>query len=82
MKQANIYAEAEIDGVTYQWLAYRDGDLARVDMHQQQADGSWLRYSGLDEPLFGGTVRGLLEETVSRWLSYSADNGKSVRRTK
>ena len=35
MKQANIYAEAEIDGVTYQWLAYRDGDLARVDMHQQ-----------------------------------------------
>lgn len=80
MKQADIYGEAEVNGTNYQWLAFADGDMARIDMYQE-TDNGWLRYRGLQERLHGGTVKALLEETISTWLSYSAENGHEVRRT-
>lgn len=79
MKQVDIFAEAYVSGTKYQWLAYQDGDIIRIDMFQK-AD-RWLRYQGLEERLHGGTVRQALDETVSNWLAYSAENGHSVRRT-
>ena len=81
MQQLDIYAEATVSGIRYQWVVYQEGDLARVDMFQEGTIG-WLAYRGLEERLHGGTAKGLLEETVSRWLVVSQENGHEVRRTK
>lgn len=82
MTQLDLYASATIDDVRYQWLVYQEegSDFARVDMFQL-LDNGWMRYRGLEEPLFGGSAKGLLEESVSRWLAVSEENGYEVRRT-
>lgn len=85
MTQVDLYAEAwlrkgEAEAVHYQWLVYQEGDLARVDMFQHGHNG-WIRYRGLEERLHGGTARTLLDETVSRWLVTSQENGYAVHRS-
>lgn len=76
-----IYAEATVSGVRYQWLAWATEGEGIVVAYQEGHGGRWQKLGVTREWLYGGSVKGLLEETVSRWLSYSEANGLPVRRT-
>lgn len=76
-----LNAEATVGQVKYQWLAWDDEGEGVVVMFQQDYRGRWTQYPAIREHLHGGTAETLLEETVSRWLTVSEENGHEVKRT-
>ena len=81
MSTTTDYAEATVNGVRYQWLAWDQDGEGIVVAYQEGHEGRWQKLGVDRDPLYGGTIKAYLEEVVSRWLSYSEANGHAVRRT-